>query len=145
MGFLRLPCIPDCTVGNWEFRFLRREETQNTKRKKLLEQRNNIYNLNPRMTSLPVFEPRPHCWEASAVITLGQLCFPWLLELRTNQCVQLYSCVWSWVRGWTCRFWHYRNAPIEKRRPWKVGYPLGFASKNEVSKTTVVFGLLWTS
>ena len=40
---------------------------------------------------------------------------------------------------------HYRNAPIEKRRPWKVGYPLGFASKNEVSKTTVVFGLLWTS
>ena len=40
---------------------------------------------------------------------------------------------------------HYRNAPIEKRRPWKLGYPLGFASKNEVSKTTVVFGLLWTS
>ena len=40
---------------------------------------------------------------------------------------------------------HYRNAPIEKRRPWKVGYPLGFASKHEVSKTTVVFGLLWTS
>ena len=32
-----------------------------------------------------------------------------------------------------------------KRRPWKVGYPLGFARKNEVSKTTVVFGLLWTS
>ena len=31
---------------------------------------------------------------------------------------------------------HYRNAPIEKRRLGKLGYPLGFASKNEVSKTT---------
>ena len=34
---------------------------------------------------------------------------------------------------------HYRNAPIEKRRPWKLGYPLGFASSNKVSKTTAIF------
>ena len=40
---------------------------------------------------------------------------------------------------------HYRNMPIEKRHLWKEGYPLCFASKNKVSKTTIVFGLLWTS
>ena len=34
---------------------------------------------------------------------------------------------------------HYRNVPIEKRRPWKLGYPLGFASSNKVSKTTAIF------
>ena len=34
---------------------------------------------------------------------------------------------------------HYRDAPIKKRRPWKLGYPLGFASSNKVSKTTAIF------
>ena len=34
---------------------------------------------------------------------------------------------------------HYRNASIEKRRPWKLGYPLGFGSSNKVSKTTAIF------
>lgn len=67
------------------------------------ENRNKIYNPNPRMTSLPVFESRPHWWEASAVIILHQPCFPSLLKLRTIQCVQY--CMWSWGRGWTCCFW----------------------------------------
>ena len=34
---------------------------------------------------------------------------------------------------------HYRNAPTEKRHPRKLGYPLGFASSNKVSKTTAIF------
>ena len=39
---------------------------------------------------------------------------------------------------------HYINAPIQKRRPWKVGYPLRVESKNEFSQATVAFGVLWT-
>ena len=73
---------------NWEFRFLKERGNPEYQEKNLLEQRNNIYNLNPRMTSLPVFEPRPHWREASAVITLHQPCFPSLLKLATNRCVQ---------------------------------------------------------
>ena len=77
-----------------------------------------------------------------------------LIGSRNSECPWLFTVLrpeprWRLVsrqfRKTNKRSSHYRNAPIKKRRRWKVGYPLGFASKNEVSKTTVVFGLLWTS
>ena len=68
-------------------------------------------------------------WNCFGEISSKHRCIAALETLRSSSFIDRVKCITE-----TC--------PLKiKGLPWKLGYPLGFGSKNKVSKATVIFGL----
>ena len=104
---------------------------------------------------LTLFQPeKPQCGKKPCLRRRGYF---HSVFVCTSLWLEKHICLYSWKQTWTVSPFNiifYEKdvciTSLQKRAHWKTspvksGVPIRLCEQNEVSKTTVVFGLLWTS